>query len=136
MVKYAFVGNFHPLIISPLLRNSKFFFKYPDFHFISKHSSCLKFHFPISILDLLQVNLPNSVLAKVQRYLHYSIPVYFELLIFSVIVQNQLFYSATHLVPSISEDIPIVIRVEILKSSSAHSIWVIYFAIKKTLSSL
>lgn len=129
MVKYAFVGNFHPLIISPLLHNSKFFFKYPDFHFISKHSSCLKFHFPISILDL-QVNLPNSVLAKVQRYLHYSIPVYFELLIFSVIVQNQLFYSATHLVPSItlssiSEDIPIVIRVEILKSSSAHSIWVI-----------
>lgn len=74
---------------------TQFFFKYSDFHFFFKHSSCLKFHFPISIPDLLQVNLANSVLAKVQRYLLYSIPVYFELPIFSAATQSQVFYSAT-----------------------------------------
>lgn len=118
---------------------TQFFFKYSDFHFFFKHSSCLKFHFPISIPDLLQVNLANSVLAKVQRYLLYSIPVYFELPIFSAAIQSQVFYSATpppSFLPSLSEDIPFVFRVEILKSSSAHSIWVVYFAIKKPPSPL
>lgn len=94
-----------------------------------KHSSCLKFHFPISILNLLQVNSANSVLAKVQRYLHYSNPVHLRCQSFLWQYRTR---SSILLPPSFlpyQKIFQLFFGVEILKSLK---IWVVYFAIKKT----
>lgn len=135
MAKNALLGNFHPLIILPLRwLNSSLNTQISISSLSTVVALSFTFLFPFQIF--FRSTWQTVFLPKFKDIC--SIPSLCILSCQSFLQQPRARSSILLplLLPSLSEDIPFVFRVEILKSSSAHSIWVVYFAIKKPPSPL